>query len=447
MLTARRLGVVVALSGFSLARVVAAGPVDSFGLGSRSVAMGGAVSADVSDFSATHYNPSGLVRERELQVGIELVRLAPALRLDGASADVDASTAFAGGLVAPGSVLTLPFSVGLSFHLPSDQLSRVQTFRADEPRFVLYDNRLGQSHFELALALRPLPGVLLGAGLGFLAGTHGRFDVSGSWVQPIGGRSEYDSQLSHQVDAQIDAVHYPTFGATILPNPQWAFALVYREQAQVDLRLRGQLGDEIDLSLLSVPARYVLQSHTVNAFVPRQLTVAASFAPLQALKLDADVSWQQWSHYESPVASSRNELDVPPPAETLLGLPSASSNTAPEPRFSDRLLPRVGAEYSLSLDPHWVVPLRIGYSLQLSPVPNRQAASAFLDADAHVLSVGSGLHWRDPGAVLRGSVQLDAHFFLCQLSGRSVESTLNATRYEVEGRIWGFGLSLGVALH
>lgn len=447
MPTARALVGFVLLSGLGLARAAAAGPVDSFGLGARSLALGGAVSADVSDFSATHYNPSGLVRARELQLGIGLVRLAPALRLDGASAEVDESTAFAGGLVAPGSVLTLPFSVGLSFHLPSEQLSRVQTFRADEPRFVLYDNRLSQSHFELALALRPFPGLLLGAGLGFLAGTHGRFDVSGSWVQPIGGRSEYDSQLTHQVDAQIDAVRYPTFGATILPSPQWAFALVYREQAQVDLRLRGELGDEIDLSLLSVPVRYTLQSHTVNAFVPRQLTLGASFTPILALKLDVDASWQQWSRYKSPVASSRNDLEVPPPAEALLGLPEASSTVAPDPRFSDRILPRVGAEYSVALDSHWVLPLRVGYSLQLSPVPSRQAASAFLDADAHVLSLGSGLHWRDPGPVLRGSAQLDAHFFLCQLNGRSVESTLNAARYEVGGRIWGFGLSLGVALH
>ena len=40
----------------------AAQPIDTFGMGSRSIAMGGAVTADVEDFTANYYNPAGLAR-------------------------------------------------------------------------------------------------------------------------------------------------------------------------------------------------------------------------------------------------------------------------------------------------------------------------------------------------------------------------------------------------
>ena len=71
----RALLALAAVCTLSLASADArANPLDTFGLGSREAAMGGAAAADVSDFSANYYNPAGLARARGLEIAIGYFR-------------------------------------------------------------------------------------------------------------------------------------------------------------------------------------------------------------------------------------------------------------------------------------------------------------------------------------------------------------------------------------
>ena len=54
-----------------------ANPLDAFGFGARSVAMGGAVTAQVSDVSANYYNPSGLTDAHRLRLDLGYALVSP----------------------------------------------------------------------------------------------------------------------------------------------------------------------------------------------------------------------------------------------------------------------------------------------------------------------------------------------------------------------------------
>src|ERR1700693_967811 len=94
-----------------------ANPLDVFGFGSRETAMGGAVSADVSDFSACYYNPAGLARAHGLEGGIGYFRADHSLSMNGKDSGVDPVKGMSGGAVVPGKLFELPFAVGVGFHI------------------------------------------------------------------------------------------------------------------------------------------------------------------------------------------------------------------------------------------------------------------------------------------------------------------------------------------
>src|SRR5687767_10708176 len=77
---------------------------DTYGFGSRATAMGGAVSADATDFSAAYYNPAGLVGATGVSVSVGYLYAANNLRMNGLDNGVASAHGLVGGLVAPGKL-------------------------------------------------------------------------------------------------------------------------------------------------------------------------------------------------------------------------------------------------------------------------------------------------------------------------------------------------------
>src|SRR5690606_31407342 len=82
----------------------AAQPIDTYGLGSRSVALAGAVTADVEDFSANYYNPAGIVRDGQLHIGLGWFGAGHDLYLNQLSSAVDPVHGIVLGLNVPGRI-------------------------------------------------------------------------------------------------------------------------------------------------------------------------------------------------------------------------------------------------------------------------------------------------------------------------------------------------------
>src|SRR6185436_15653991 len=74
----------------------------TYGFGSRPAGMGGAVAANVHDFSANYYNPAGLADEEGIRIGIGYFYADNNLRIDDRDSGVKASHGVSFGLAATG---------------------------------------------------------------------------------------------------------------------------------------------------------------------------------------------------------------------------------------------------------------------------------------------------------------------------------------------------------
>jgi long-chain fatty acid transport protein len=416
-----------------VAAALAAGPArahapDTYGFGSRGAAMGSAVAADSTDFSASYYNPAGLAAAGGIGLSIGYAYSSNRLEINGADTGVRDVRGLVGGLVAPGELLGVPFAFGLATFLPDAGLSRIKALRQETPRWELYDDRLSILFLSVNFAVRPLPFLEVGGGMAFLASTRGRFAVSGR----ADILSPYESKLRHEVDADLTTLRYPQFGARVRAGDLGFLGLTYRGQTKLPLSIDAELRGVVDFAGVEIPLLYELESRTIDAFLPQQVVLGASFQRIERLHVNVDLTWVNWSAYESPVARTKAHLDAQPPPGTPIELPADPKPTQVIPlEFTDQLVPRVGVEYvwPVAGAPRKVagereerrlieIPFRAGYAYERSPVPPQTGATNYVDADRHTLSFGTGVAVNRPVDVLPGALRLDLHAELSILPER-----------------------------
>jgi len=446
----------LAATAFAHANSALAGLPDTYGFGSRAAAMVGAVGADAKDFSAVAYNPAGLVEASGVSVSVGYTMNRQRLLVNERDSGVDDVRGLVAGVVAPGRVGSLPFAFGVAVHLPDDGISFLKARRQEAPRWELYDTRQQLLFLAATLAIRPLPWLEVGGGMGYLSATRGQFGIRGS----ADLAAPYDSALEHEVDADLTAVRYPLLGLRV-GKPGWgAIGLSYRGASKLDLQLGARLAGAVKLGALEVPLLYALEARTFSSFSPAMLTVAYSFQRVERLHFNVDLAWVHWSAYESPVARIQAELHVEPPPGAPVSLPSSPAPTTPiPPHFRDRVVPRVGVEWRLPMVrqqvtahdadvPRVEVPLRAGFSYEMSPVPEPRGVTTFLDADRYTFALGAGLAVSKLGEVLPGTLRFDVHAALSVLPSRSVSKRSPADftgDVTARGSSAGFGANAEVA--
>ncbi len=408
------------------ARLLAA-PSHGYGFGARATALGGAVTADAGDAASLFYNPAQLSLAPHSQLLVGYRSVSSNLETNHADAGIAGLGSVDGAALGRGQFLGIPVGFALGLSLSNGHLSRVATVRADEPRWVLRDTLPELFNLAAAFALRPTPWLALGAGSGFLATTRGGFDVSGRAVFADGKGSEYDSQLQHAVDAQLASARYLLLGAqlrlprlaTASPAPiDWSLGLSFRDEAVVAQQLRGTLHGDVDAGFLLIPVRYTFDAQSLVAFVPRQLVLGVS-ATRDAWRVSADLGFEQWSRYPSPVARSGAQIEADVPAGLPLALPpDMALPPAERAGFHDRFTLRAGAERTLQLSHTSTLALRAGYAYLPTPAPRASDTAQLIDASEHVFSLGSGVSLSQLSRYLPHAVAFDAHALYGHLPNR-----------------------------
>jgi long-subunit fatty acid transport protein len=418
-----------------------AGPSGGFGFGARSTALGGAVSADVRDGSAVFYNPAGLSFAERTELSAGFQHVAYRLELGSERARIDSLSVLEAALTARGEIAHLPFAFGLALALPNGHLSKVRSLRDTEPHWVLYETLPELVDLGAHVALRPLEGLAVGGGVGFLAATHGGFGVTGTVPLSDPKGSQYDAKLRHEVDADLTSVRFPVLGVTLTPSDWLSLALVYRGEARLEQRIAGALEGNVNAVILQIPVRYTFETMTVTAFLPRQIVLGTSFRPAPGLRANLDVAWQQWSRYPSPVSSSMTTLDAEVPAGLNLPPSSTSAPLAP-PGFGDRFVPRLGAEYAIGIGPRFGLALRAGYAFERSPAPGVQAVTAFIDRERHIMSLGTGLSWQKAAPWLPEVVRIDMQAQLSEWPSGLIKTLSTQSELSAGGSAWCAGATL-----
>ncbi len=413
------LAALAACSAVTAPSLVFAHEPDSHGLGSRGAAMAGAVGADATDFSGTYYNPAALASAPGVELAIGYVAVENGLTIDGRDSDVASVRGLVGGLVAPGELLGVPFALGVATYIPDRGLSHIQARRQEVPRWELYDTRPSLLYLATTLAIAPTPWLELGGGVAYLAATRGRFGIRGQAdvLHP------YDSQLEHEVDADLTSIRYPQAGVRVKLGELGAIGLVYRGETKLELGLDAQLDGIVRFAGIDVPLLYELESRTVDAFLPQQLVLALSYQGVRRLHLNMDLTYVDWSAYESPTAKTAAHLEATLPPGIEIDLPEDPKPTrVVPPAFADRVVPRLGVEYVVPVAGPWKkvagdplerrlfeIAARAGYVYERSPVPDQGGVTNFVDADRHTITAGAGLVLHGPIEELPGSVALDLH--------------------------------------
>jgi long-chain fatty acid transport protein len=422
-----------------------AAPPDTFGFGSRETAMGGAAAAETRGFAASYYNPAALARSRGFEVGIGYFRADHALALNGKDSQIDPVEGVIGGLVIPGKIARIPVALGVAFHLPDHHLVRARITPQEEPRWILYGDPDQRLYLAANVAIEPVPWLWLGGGVSFLSSTKANLDITGSAnvFRPD------DSQLRHQVEADLAAERYPQAGVRVALSDAVALAAVYRGQVKVGLDLSARL--YADVSALTT-ALYQVTTTSVDDFLPQQVVLGGSWQAHRRLRTTFDATWIDWSAYVAPAATTYATLDIPPPVG---GYPAGlTPPVSPRPsvalplRMHDRVVPRLGLEWEALKDGRARGFVRAGYALVKSPVQAQTGVTNYVDRDRHTFSVGLGAALKDLAPVLPGTLTVDGHVQVSILVKDTTEKTSAADLvgdYTAGGSIVNLGITVGFA--
>jgi len=421
-----------------------ANPLDTLGFGSREIALGGAVAADVEDPTATYYNPAGLARGGELRIAAGYMRLHSALRIDERESDVDPIAGLSLGIAAPLTIGATRVAFGLGVHLPDQRISRTRSVLLDHPRWELYDTRPHKIFLSTALAIQPTPYLRIGGGMTFQSPSSIALTLRGNadFVSPA------SSTLEHEFRGNLLSVRYPHAGMQIDLMDELSFGIAYRGRLRVTTQLRAG----VDASIVGlgdpIPVGFSLSNNGVTSYFPQQIVLSLAGRPLPTLRIGVDVTFVDWSAHPSLIANDEVSLSLVLPPGLGLNLPTEIRGRKPIPmHLRDRYVPRVGVEYRAIESDDLAIDLRGGYVFERTPFPVQSGATNFVDNTRHSFSVGLGVELRDLEPTIDGSIRIDAHLLYAWLPERTHAKTSPIDPvgdYRSAGHQVGFGAQLEV---
>jgi long-chain fatty acid transport protein len=410
------LGIVLAALFASALVVSSAGeagaqPVDPFGLGSRGTALAGAVTADVADASANYYNPAGIVRDGKLRLMLGYLYATPDLHVNGRDSSPDDISGVVFGLLVPGEIGGVKFGFGLGGHIPDGRVSRSRSLPRRQPRWELYDNRPHRTYLAASVAVAPVPWLRVGGGIGFQALSANNLFISGD-LGLLG--AERSTDLVQRVSFELQTIRFPQAGIQVDPTDWLSIGATYRGAYKLSADLIGEVRASLLAPGLDPFAGYVfLETASVNCYVPHQISLGTTLRPLDGLSVRAELTWLNWSAYESPVGLSDVTLTIAVPENLadLIRVPSSITPGRPIPSgFQDRFVPRLAVEYTHKLATDVSLAGRLGYLYENSPAPEQTGFTNLIDTDRHALSAGVGIRLATFRPLLDGWLDLDLSF-------------------------------------
>ncbi len=402
---------------------------DTFGVGGKAIAMGGAFTAIADDHSATWYNPAGLTQPASIQASAGLLFVNYNLKVDGKPRPIDSTGGAYIGLVIP--LFHERGALGVWGFYPKNLLQLNQFTDPAEPSFSFEENSHQIFDLSPALAYEINPKWSIGAGVRLLSNSQTTLDLflpltfNGG---DVGGTGDLLPAGSGRLEIEALNRISPNFGILWRPYENLKIGATYRYFTRQNIRINNNASTITTSSnainnvftLLSqdaiIKGRFVGQ----NFNSPHQVAVGIAYDPSPRLTLSADLVWENWSQ----VRDSRMEASKFQDFEYRLG--------APEPlligfrRFvrtqgRDILIPRFGLEWrpKTKKGPLGPVDLQIrgGYAYRPSPFLDNQFGSQMIytvptetgqttkvlnngtnnvDASRHIISAGLGITIDDP---------------------------------------------------
>jgi len=411
-----------------------ASPFETYGLGGRAIAMGGAVSSIAEDYTATHYNPAGLAFADRPMIAAGFVYGTPNLRLtgdnpyfnyagdtplNGENQDIDDIRAFQVGGTFPLTRVRLKFlKVGVAANVPTSSLIRAVSVDAKKPHFVFFVAHPHRLEIKACLAMKIFSKLSVGAGVEIL------IDLD----FPLKLQFFNINETFLVGDVTTPPRFSPVAGLKFKPIGSLSLSAVYRGEMQNDIQM--------DLGLTTGGELFVptVDFSLISFYKPQEVVLGASYVFKEKLLVGLDVAWMDYSKAKTHMPTY--EFDVPEIVRVFLSMVNA-----PPPDFHDVFVPRVGVEYAINEH----VAVRSGYFYKPSPVPDQTGSNNYADSNRHGISAGVGVSFHDPWGLLRKPINIDAAFQAQILEHRYVvkeDPNDPAGNYSIDGEVFLGGIFL-----
>lgn len=391
-----------------------ANPFDNFGLGSRSAAMAGAMTAVADDFSASLYNPAGLVDAGQMEVSIGYFSASPKLETYWANqwwdVDEDNISGIILGLVFPPvHVLGLDFVGGLGVHLPDKRIARSLMLPYEQPRFIMYGARNQRTVIYSPNAIRITSWLSVGAGFQMFLDTTGgpKFELIQDTEANAGKYSE------GRVSSTQKPKFFPFAGVMIDAGKGFKLGFSFRDKQEITLDIPLEVKIEalsfeiLPILVLNLPSSIIDMSTPAPLFFsPRQYAFGISWRPFEDLLLAADLTYMEW---ESLISPGPDGYAIYYGGLAIL-LKQNPNFHLPQGKFESVWVPAAGLEWR-AINSHYLeFFLRAGYRYRPTPVPEQTGRASFLDSNTHIISGGIGFTFKNlVKRIIHEPFSLDVH--------------------------------------
>ncbi len=346
--------------------------------GARSLGKANAVVADPEDPSTIAFNPAGMTQLEGNQVASSTSIIVPSTEYEGANGGIseDASVPLA---YVPSTFVSLStpikdLKLGLGVNAPFGLQTHYES--TGNFKYTGYFNEILTIGYNASAAYQIAPWLSVGGGWTYLdsdlkqvAKLNSTLITRNALLFP-GFPALPDASFELDVDG-----HGSGWNAGILltPHEQHSFGLFYRSQMQVEYQ------GTLDVDDLSGPVMTAIfggtSFHTsadTDVTFPDSLTLGYRYSPTKEWDIEVDVSWTNWSTFDSidiAFETTNAVLDALEPVEE---------------NFNDTISVAVGTSYDLNAS--WSI--MAGYFYFSMAADENDYSNAIPDGDRHAASLG-----------------------------------------------------------
>jgi len=227
-----------------------------------------------------------------------------------------------------------------------------------------------------------LPGLLVGVSLQNLFVNFVTFSAISSYNGALSSGPE-DPEYDSLAQLKLVDNFNPSGKVGIIYSPHRMVRLGVSYQLPFWIRGGGKINVQLPTSSLYEKSRVEGDSADVAITLPMMLRAGVEVRPLEGLRVELEVDWEQWSATQS--------IQVFPKDIFILNIPSIDRYRVPTLQtplnFQDSVTVRLGAEHTFQRIP---LTLRGGYLFERGATQQAYASVGSMDSDKHVITLGVG---------------------------------------------------------
>ena len=389
-----------------------ANPLETFGFGSRWVAMGGAVTALVDDVASIYYNPAGLIHATSVQLMAGYFYADQHLVVNGYDIQEDSVSGLVAGFALPPFQLgPIKMGGGAAIHVPDKRVARTLAIPYDQPTWVRYGARNQRMVVMTPFSFEIFPWLSVGATVSMFMRTSGGPDFVLREDRPENRGLWSEGSISTSQRPSF----FPTAGVQVRPLDWLSFGFCYRGKNEVLYKVPMKVHIE---PLYIFPGNTLfpllgeslidMNQHVYSFFAPEEFSLGFGFDVGEVLKVGLDLTLSRWGALKQPAPEGATYYS----GGIAQLVPPNPNYPLPPPGYSDILTPAIGAELKALSFAFWELFVRAGYRYRPNPAPTPSGWNNFLDNETHIFSGGIGvqfLHLKEKLKVLNGPVRIDLH--------------------------------------